>query len=139
MQQIARHATMETWGGLKPGTYFIHDRDGKYCPAFQDIIDNAGVKRVPWPPRSAHLRAFAERWVRAVKSAVLSKLILCGERSLRHALHHYTSHYHAERPHQGIGNVMPFPASHVANERKGTSQCQARLGGLLKYYDRQAA
>lgn len=40
---------MEEWGFLKPGHYLIRDRDGKYCPAFQYMIDNADVKRVPLP------------------------------------------------------------------------------------------
>jgi putative transposase len=62
MTQIARNETMDTWGFLKPGRYLIHDRDGKYCPAFQDIIDHAGINRVPLPPRSPNLNAFAERW-----------------------------------------------------------------------------
>jgi transposase InsO family protein len=139
MTQIARNETMEECGFLKPGQYLIHDRDGKYCPAFQDIIDNAGVKRVPLPPRSPNLNAFAERWVRSVKSEGLSKLILFGERALRHALKEYTMHFHEERPHQGIGNVIPFPVSQPANDREGTIQCHERLGGLLKYYDRKAA
>ena len=56
---------MEQWGFLAPGQYLIHDRDGKYCPAFQHIIDAAGVKRVPLPPRSPNLNAYAERWVRS--------------------------------------------------------------------------
>ena len=41
MKQIARNETMAEWGFLRPGHYLIHDRDGKYCPAFQDIIDSA--------------------------------------------------------------------------------------------------
>src|SRR5881296_2289890 len=45
MMQTARNVTMEEWGFLSPGQYLIHDRDGKYCPAFQQIIDTAGVKR----------------------------------------------------------------------------------------------
>jgi putative transposase len=139
MQQIARNETMEEWGFLKPGQYLIHDRDGKYCPAFQDIIDTAGVKRVPLPPQSPNLNAFAERWVRSVKSEMFSKLILYGERSLRHALSQYTSHFHEERPHQGIGNIIPFPSSLPANDRERTIQCHERLGGPLKYYDRRAA
>jgi crotonobetainyl-CoA:carnitine CoA-transferase CaiB-like acyl-CoA transferase len=80
MTQIARNETMETWGFLKPGQYLIHDRDGKYCPAFQKMIDAAGVKRVPLPPRSPNLNAYAERWVKSVKSEVFSKLIVFGER-----------------------------------------------------------
>src|SRR5215471_8634944 len=47
MIQIARNLTMEQWGFLSPGHYLIHDRDGKYCPAFQHILDAAGVTRVP--------------------------------------------------------------------------------------------
>jgi transposase InsO family protein len=139
MKQIARNETMEEWGFLKPGQYLIHDRDGKYCPAFQDIVDSAGVKRVKLPARSPNLNAFAERWVRSVKSEVLSKLILFGERSLRHALKHYIAHYHTERPHQGIGNVIPFPLTQPANDREGPIQCHKRLGGLLKYYEQRAA
>jgi hypothetical protein len=138
MKQIARNETMDTWGFLKSGQYLIHDRDGKYCPAFQDIIDKAGVKRVQLPPRSPNLNSFAERWVRSVKSEVLSKLILFGERSLRHALAQYTSHFHQERPHQGIGNVIPFPASRPANNREAPIESHERLGGLLKYYEWKA-
>jgi putative transposase len=139
MTQIARNETMETWGFLKPGQYLIHDRDGKYCLAFQQIIDAAGVHRVPLPPRSPNLHAYAERWVKSVKSEALSKLILFGERSLRHILVHYLCHYHEERSHQGIGNVIPFPSRQPANDHKGVVHCHERLGGLLKYYDRQAA
>jgi putative transposase len=47
MVQVARNVTMNEWGCLSPGQYLIHDRDGKYCPAFQQIIDTAGVRRVP--------------------------------------------------------------------------------------------
>src|SRR5256712_11394253 len=39
MVQVARNVTMEEWGFLSPGQYLIHDRDGKYCPAFQQFID----------------------------------------------------------------------------------------------------
>jgi putative transposase len=86
MVQVARNMTMEEWGFLAPGQYLIHDRDGKYCPAFQRIIDAAGVTRVPLPPRSPNLNAYAERWVRSIKEECLSRLILFGEASLHHAL-----------------------------------------------------
>jgi putative transposase len=54
MMQIARNVTMDQWGFLGPGQYLIHDRDAKFCLAFKKIIDDAGVKRVPLPPRSPH-------------------------------------------------------------------------------------
>ena len=139
MMQIARNVTMEEWGFLAPGQYLIHDRDGKYCPAFQQIIDTAGVKRVPLPPRSPNLNAYAERWVRSVKEECLSRLILFGEAALHHTLHEYMAHYQQERNHQGKGNVLLFPPSGHDTERAGPLRCRERLGGLLKYYTCEAA
>ena len=53
------------------------------------ILDDAGVKRLPLPAKSPNLNATAERWIRSVKEKALSKLILFGERSLRHVLSEY--------------------------------------------------
>jgi putative transposase len=99
MMQVARNATMADWGILSPRHYLIHDRNRKFCPAFQRLIDNAGVMRVMLPPQSPNLNAYAERWVRSVKEEALSRLILFGERALWHTLNEYVTHYHQERPH----------------------------------------
>ena len=73
-----------------------------------------------------------------MKEECLSKVILFGERSLRRALSEYVEHFHAERNHQGKGNVLLFPRS--ANIRRGGHvQCRERLGGLLRYYHQEAA
>ena len=134
MMQMARNVTMEEWGFLSAGQYLIHDRDGKYCPAFQRIIDAAGVKRVPLPARSPNLNAYAERWVRSVKEECLARLILCGEAALCRALHEYVEHYHHERNHQGKGNVLLFPSYSQDRESDGPIQCRERLGGLLRIW-----
>ena len=65
------------------------------------------------PPHSLNLNAHLERWHRSVQEERLSKLILFGERSLRHALSDYVSHFHTERnhqgmDHQGMDNVILF-------------------------------
>jgi hypothetical protein len=139
MMQVARNVTMEEWGFLAPGHYLIHDRDGKYCPAFQQIIDMAGVKLVPLPPRSPNLNAYAERWVRSVKDEALSRMILFGEAALYRALNEYIAHYHHERNHQGKGKVILFPSVSQDTVHEGPIRCRERLGGLLKYYEREAA
>jgi putative transposase len=139
MVQVARQVTMEEWGCLSPGQYLLHDRDEKYCPAFQQIIDDAGVQRVPLPPRSPNLNAYAERWVRSVQEEALSHLILFSERSLRHALSAFEAHYHTAHPHQGKGNVILFPVPGQGGERHSPIQRRERLGGLLKYYTHEAA
>jgi putative transposase len=139
MVQIARNVTMEEWGFLAPGQYLIHDRDGKYCPAFQQLIETAGVTRVPLPPQSPNLNAYAERWVRSVKEECLSRFILFSERSLSQVLKEYVAHYHQERPHQGKGNVVLLSSPDQDPARQGPIQCRERLGGLLKYYACDAA
>src|SRR5262245_17430954 len=139
MVQVTLNVTMEEWSFLTPGQYLIHDRDGKYCPAFLQIIDTAGVERVPLPPRSPNLNAYAERWVRSVKEEALSRLILFGERTLRHVLAEYVEHFHHERHHQGKGNALLFPSWSQDRKRDGPIRCRKRLGELLKYDDREAA
>ena len=140
MKQIARNVTMDEWGFLDNCSYLIHDRDTKYCQSFRDIIESSEVKTLPLPARSPNLNAFAERWVKSVKDDCLSKLILFGEVSLKRALREYLAHYHAERNHQGKGNVLLFPtATQAKNRVDGSVACKERLGGLLKYYHRDAA
>ena len=66
-------------------------------------------------------------------------MILFGEKSLHHVLKEYAAHYHFERNHQGIGNVLIFPQPVLDKCGKSTIECRARLGGLLKFYHRGAA
>ena len=138
MQQMARNVTMEGWGFLGSCRYLLHDRDAKYTASFRAIIKAVGVEPVALPPRSPNLNAYSERWVRSAKEECLSKLILFGERSLRRALTEYVAHFHAERNHQGKGNVLLFPQD-FAKRATGSIQCRERLGGLLRYYEREAA
>ena len=137
MTQMARNAVDDTSGALRQCRYVLHDRDAKYCMAFDDVLASEGVRCLKIPSRSPNLNAFAERWVRSVKQECLSRLILFGERSLQRALTEFIAHYHAERNHQGKGNVLLFPAP--APARHGRSvRCRERLGGLFRYYCRAA-
>jgi hypothetical protein len=106
--------------------------------SFRAIIASGRVEPLLLPARSPNLNAYAERWVRSVKEECLSRVILFGERSLRRALSEYVEHYHAERNHQGKGNVLLFSwGTNIC--RDGPVQCRERLGGLLRYYHQEAA
>jgi putative transposase len=60
--------------------------------------------------------------------------------SLRRALQQFVAHYHEERNHQGKENLILFPKQTEARRKKaGAVRCRERLGGLLKYYEREAA
>jgi hypothetical protein len=74
--------------------------------------------------------------MRSAKEECLSKLILFGEASLRRALADFIAHYHAERNHQGKGNVLLFPSGKIGrNKPRSSVRCRERLGGLLRYYN----
>ena len=46
--------------------------------------------------------------------------------------------YLAAGNHQGKGNVLLFPRN-TDQQREGPVRCRERLGGLLRYYHREAA
>ena len=83
-------------------------------------------------------------------SSLLGMLMLvgCGERAvdwtepenllLRETVTEFVAHYHGERPHQGLDHRILEPGPEVG-ESVGDVDCRERLGGLLKYYHRQAA
>jgi putative transposase len=82
------------------------------------------------------VNAYAERIVRSIKSERLGKLVLLGESYLRTAVREYVAHYHNERNHQGLDGRLIEPANAAG---AGPIDCRERLGGLLRFYRRQAA
>ena len=102
------------------------------------MLKNAGTKPLRHSPRSPNLNAWVDRFVRSIKEECLSKMIFFGERSLRRAIKQYLAHYHAERNHQGLDNRLINPNEDVGGS-DGDVQCRERLGGMLRYYHRQAA
>jgi putative transposase len=138
MQQIARNLTDSGDGFLLGKRYVLMDRDGKFCPKFRGVLKNAGLKPLLLPPRSPNLNCYIERFMRSIKSESLERMIFFGEKSLRRAITSYLEHYHAERNHQGLGNQIIEPADELGSVA-GQIECRERLGGMLRYYYREAA
>ena len=138
MDQVARNLTDAAEGFLIGKRYLIHDRDPLFTEEFLKTLEASGIESVKLPPRSPNLNAHAERFVRTIKESCLERMILFGEGSLRRAIQEFVRHYHHEHNHQGLGNrllVMPQTCA----ESSRAVQCHQRLGGMLKYYHRQAA
>jgi hypothetical protein len=76
-----------------------------------------------------------------VKFPRATRLVPLGERHLRAVVREFMEHYHAERNHQGLGNVIPFPSRDSASpgSRIGNMGRRERLGGVLSFYQRKAA
>jgi transposase InsO family protein len=138
MQQCARQLTDPFDGFLLGKRYLLHDRDTKFTQAFDGLLKSSGVEPVVLPPRSPNLNAHCERFVRSIKEEALSHMIMIGEASLRYAIHQYLAHYHTERNHQGLGHQLITPEPDMGSRSGQVRRCK-RLGGLLSYYDREAA
>src|SRR6516225_1786568 len=137
MTQLARNVTDSSDGFLRGVQYLILDRDPLYTNAFRRLLRDSGVTPLVLPAWSPNLNAFAERFVGSAKSECLDRMVLLGEPHLRAAVRAFMHHYHEERPHQGLGNKLLAPQTTVI----GTDPiaCRERLGGLLRFYYREAA
>jgi putative transposase len=109
------------------------------------VLKGAGVKPVRLPSMSPNLNAFAERFVESIRRECLNRVSPLGERHLRELVREYVTHYHQERPHQGLGNrVIAAEQLRATNDdgpsgAVGAVRRHERLGGLLSYYPRDAA
>ena len=133
MAQVARNLTDAVDGFLLPHRFLICDRDAKFTKQFLRILKDSSVDTVLIPHRAPDCNAYAERFVRSIKEECLSRMIIFGESSLHRAIRQFVEHYHRERPHQGLDNVVIEPG-----DRRPTSAaevlCDERLGGLLRHY-----
>ena len=133
MKQAARNLTDSGDGSLLGTRYLLMDRDAKFCTSFRAILREAGVKPVRLPPRSPHLNAHLERFMRSLKEECLERMIFFGESSLRKATTEFLAHYHGERNHQGLDNRLIHADAEVGRTA-GLVQCRKRLDGMLRYY-----
>jgi len=138
MLQVARNVTDAEEGFLRGKKYLLMDRDGKFSEAFRATLEQAGVETVRLPPRSPNLSPHIERFMRSVKEECLERMVFFGERALQAAAISFVEHFHAERSHQGVGNRLIEPGEE-AGRATGPVVCRERLGGLLRYYYREAA
>ena len=86
----------------------------------------------------AYVNAQIERYMRSLKSECLDRMIFFGQLSLERALKEFVAHYHGERNHQGLANRIIDPGDEVG-QTVGEIHCRKRLGGMLRYYQREAA
>ena len=137
MVQWARNLTDAQDGFLKGKRILIHDRDPLYTEKFRETLRATGVRSLKIPKQSPNLNAYCERFVLAIKSECLDKMILIGEKHVRYVVGQYVAHYLTERPHRVLGHRVIEPETPMPTE--GEVLCRERLGGLLNTYYRQVA
>ena len=87
--------------------------------------------------RSPNLNAYVERFIQSIQVECLDHFLVFGEQHFDYLVSEYVTHYHEERPHQGLGNQL-LSGQPPPND-DGEIRCRTRLGGLLKHCYRAAA
>jgi putative transposase len=122
--------------------YLIRDCDAKFTAAFDAVFTASGIDVVKIPPRAPRANAYAERWVRTVRSDCLDWTLVWNERQLRWVLTEYLRHYNTVRPHRSLDLQPPRPASRLMLVEPGTAESPVQrvdvLGGLIHEYRRAA-
>jgi putative transposase len=98
------------------------------------VFRSEGIQVIQTPIRAPQANAYAERFVRTVRTECLDWLLILGRRHLEHVLRTYTNHYNAERPHRALALVPP-EAENTANRLANTKiERHDLLGGLIHEY-----
>jgi putative transposase len=121
--------------------FLIRDRDAKFTAAFDAVFAGAGVEAVKIPPRAPRANAYAERWVRTVRTECLDWTLIWNCRHLQRVLTSFLEHYNTGRPHRGIDLEVPVPspvATVTALPVAGRVERVDVLGGLIHEYRRAA-
>ena len=137
MKQMARNLVDCEEGFLLSKRYVLMDRDSKFSEGFRSILKSEDVNAVRLPAKSPNLNAFIERFFRSLREECLDRMIFFGEAFLQRTVHRYLHHFYQHRNHQGLENMIINPGKEVGRQ-EGEVQCNASLGGILRYYHRAA-
>jgi putative transposase len=131
---VVQQARNLSFTGLFERIHFLlHDRDSKFTASFDEVFRSEGIPVLRTPVRAPQANAYAERFVRTVRTECLDWLLILGRRHLERVLRIYGQHYNSERPHRSLG-LQPPEARPLRSAADGDVQRRDRLGGLVHEY-----
>jgi len=86
----------------------MQDRDPLFTKKFRETLKAAGVRCLKMPKQSPNLNAYAESFVCTIKRECLDKMILLGERHVRHVVGQYVEHHNKDRPYKVLDYRCPW-------------------------------
>ena len=137
--QVARNLVGDLSDRGRSIKFLIRDRDTKFTASFDEVFRSVGTRVIKTPVRSPRANAYAERWVRTVRTECLDWLLILSQGHLERVLREYVSHYNQQRPHRGIELDAPTPAAATTPPALHHVGRHDVLGGLIHEYYAVAA
>jgi transposase InsO family protein len=120
-----------------PFRFLIRDRDSKFTRDFDAVFASEGIEIIKTPVRAPKANAFAERFVRTVRSECLDCLLIVSRRQLERVLRIYADHYNSHRPHRALKLTPPDRSTPVFDLLRPIAsgvERRDRLGGVIHEY-----
>jgi putative transposase len=141
--QQARNLLMDLGEAAGRFRFLVRDRDTKFTTTFDEVFAAAGVEVLKIPPRAPRANAYAERWVRIVRTECLDWVLIWNQDHLRRVLTAFVAHYNGARPHPGLDLDVPVQVEAAADGVSmptdvGRIERVDVLGGLIHEYHRAA-
>jgi putative transposase len=121
---------------LQHARFLLHDWDAKFSGPFDQLFRTEEVRVIRTPIRAPRANAFAERFVRTVRSECLDHILIYRRRHLERVLTAYVDHYMEERPHRGLDLATPrgVSAPEARDPKRKRIERRDVLGGLIHEY-----
>jgi putative transposase len=132
--QQARNLVMQL-GNEQPFLFLVHDRDAKFCHAFDEVFRSEGIRVIRAPVQAPNANAHAERWVRTLRADCLDRILILGRRHLEHVLRVYRQHYNEHRPHRALRLLPPNGRNPTPSNAAARLHRRDLLGGLIHEYE----
>ena len=137
--QAARNFVMDLGERTEGFRFLIRDRGSQFTNVFDAVFAGAGIEVIKIPPRCPRANAYAERWVRTLRSELTDRMLIFGQRHLRHVLAEYVRHYNESRPHRALNLSPPRPPATVIDlDEQRRIRRKPILNGLINEYERAA-
>jgi putative transposase len=123
-----------------PPAILYLDRDTKFTKKFRDMLTGSGFRTMQCPVGAPNMKPHVERWIQSLRQECLNAFVVLGEKHLSYLAREYVDYFNNHRAHSALEFASPNTRGSPPPESDaGPVVRRQRLGGVLNWYERQAA